>query len=219
VSLSARTLGLLILLVGGALGGCDDAVSQGVETTPLYAVAVETFTPGEGAGFGQEDFPQIVLGQPQGKGPSAGGTDVVSLGVGGEIVLSFGSARIADGPGPDFAVYENAFYIGGDPNKVFSELAEVSVSQDGETWLPYACDSSLEGPIWPGCAGGTPTIPCTEETGSPHGVECGGDLFDLADLGLESVRYVRIRDLSTSGTAPSAGFDLDAVGLLHWRSD
>ena len=43
----------------------------------------------------------------------------------------------------------------------------------------------------------------------------GGDAFDLADLELESVRYVRIRDLSESGRGMAAGFDLDAVGVIH----
>jgi hypothetical protein len=43
----------------------------------------------------------------------------------------------------------------------------------------------------------------------------GGDGFDFADLGVDEVRYVRIRDLSTEGAPPSAGFDLDAVGGVH----
>ena len=47
----------------------------------------------------------------------------------------------------------------------------------------------------------------------------GGDFFDLAELGLTSARYVRIRDLSGEGAAPSVGFDLDAVGLVSFVSD
>ena len=43
----------------------------------------------------------------------------------------------------------------------------------------------------------------------------GGDLFDLAQLGLESIRFIRIRDMSDGGASPSAGFDLDAVGAVH----
>ena len=47
----------------------------------------------------------------------------------------------------------------------------------------------------------------------------GGDLFDLEELGLSLARYVKIRDLSQEGAAPSVGFDLDAVGLIHFSYD
>jgi len=53
-----------------------------------------------------------VLGPPRGK-PGAGSLHVLSLGVGGEIVLGFGGS-IVDGDGPDFVVFENAFFIDGD---------------------------------------------------------------------------------------------------------
>jgi hypothetical protein len=44
----------------------------------------------------------------------------------------------------------------------------------------------------------------------------GGDAFDLATVGLRRARFVRIRDLQTHGpTAPAAGFDLDAIAVLH----
>jgi hypothetical protein len=47
----------------------------------------------------------------------------------------------------------------------------------------------------------------------------GGDAFDLADVGLASARFVRVRDVSRAGAAPSAGFDLDAVGVVHAGAD
>ena len=211
--------GSTILLLAGLLAGCDGSVTEteALETSPFYAVAVEEFNPGEGSGFGLKDFPGVVLGEPDGKGPNAGGLDVLSLGAGGEIILSFGDATMANGQGPDFAVYENAFYVGGDPNKVFAELAEVSVSQNGTDWVTFSCNPDLEGPVWPGCAGGTPTLPCTEAPDSVHLIDCGGDLFDLEDVGLDSANYVRIRDLSQDSSGNTAGFDLDAVGLLYWR--
>ena len=43
----------------------------------------------------------------------------------------------------------------------------------------------------------------------------GGDSFDLADVGLEEIRFIRIRDLDRQGAAPSGGFDLDSVGAIH----
>jgi hypothetical protein len=40
----------------------------------------------------------------------------------------------------------------------------------------------------------------------------GGDGFDLADIGLESARYIRIVDANTSGLG---GFDLDSVAVVN----
>ena len=45
----------------------------------------------------------------------------------------------------------------------------------------------------------------------------GGDQFDLSSVGMSEARFVRIRDLSDSGDAPTAGFDLDAVGAVHLK--
>lgn len=190
----------------------------GVDTSQLpFAQSVESFDDGALAGFGQERMPSVVLGPPRGSGTSAGSIDVVSLGVGGEIVLGFGAHTIVDGPGPDFVVFENAFWVDDDPNEVFFELGEVSVSTDAATWRTFACDAGATAPPWTGCAGWSPTLRF-EPFDLPllHDVT-GGDAFDLAEVGLDSARYVRIRDLSTDGAAPSAGFDLDAVGILHFE--
>jgi hypothetical protein len=47
--------------------------------------------------------------------------------------------------------------------------------------------------------------------------DSGGDGFDLEVLGVERARYVRVRDRSTGeAVAPTAGFDLDAVGAVYW---
>ena len=42
------------------------------------------------------------------------------------------------------------------------------------------------------------------------------DAFDLAELGMSEARYLRIVDLDGGGEEPSVGFDLDAVGLVHY---
>ncbi|MEO1334407.1 MAG: hypothetical protein AAFV29_02130, partial [Myxococcota bacterium] len=44
--------------------------------------------------------------------------------------------------------------------------------------------------------------------------QSGGDPFDLAEIGVDTARFVRIEDLATQGDAPTAGFDLDAVGVV-----
>ena len=182
-----------------------------------YARELVSFTPGEGAGFGEDELPDVVLGPPKGKGQSAGSLDVLSLGAGGEIVLGFGARAIVDGPGPDFVVFENAFYAGGDPSQVFAEPGEVAVSDDGEVFVAFECniENDAEGK-YRGCAGATPTLAYDPEAVDPLDPELtGGDTFDLEALGISRARYVRVRDVSGEGAAPSAGFDLDAVGIVN----
>ncbi|MDF7823680.1 hypothetical protein P4B35_06605 [Pontiellaceae bacterium B12227] len=61
----------------------------------------------------------------KGLGPAVGGSmDIVCLGRGGDITLTF-SQGISDGPGADFAVFENSF------SAYYLELAYVEVSSDG----------------------------------------------------------------------------------------
>lgn len=198
-----------------------DSDDQSVDPDLPYAAGVVEFLPGDGAGTGQEKMPDIVLGPPEGEGPNKGSLDVVSLGTGGEIVVEFGDRVIVDEDGADFIVFENPFFVQGDPEQVFEELGEVSVSADGESWETFECDTEPAEPgRWPGCAGWRPVEDYEpEETLPPEPAVTGGDPFDLADVGLEKVRYVRIRDVSGQGSAPSAGFDLDAVGIVHGRVD
>lgn len=197
-------------------GDAGDRLSY-PETLP-YARSVESFTPGEGGGFGEPELPEVVLGPPRGKGVRGGSLDVVSLGLGGEIVLGFGDRVISDEPGPDFIVFENAFWPGGDASQVYAELGEVSVSQDGETWHTFACDTEGDGQgAFAGCAGASPTLEYDPLTLLPlDRAQTGGDAFDLGELELDSAKFVRIIDLRTLGnTGTNSGFDLDAVGLMH----
>lgn len=187
-----------------------------------YARSVEAFEPGDGAGFNQDRMPDIVLGPPLVKEDGVPSLDVVSLGAGGSIVLGFGTTAIVDGPGPDFVVFENPFWPGGDPSQVYAELGEVAVSEDGEHWQSFACDTAGDGAgHFPGCAGVTPTLVYDSAVLVPlDPAQTGGDAFDLKDLGVSRARYVRIVDLKTlpvSGV--SSGFDLDAVGVVNQASD
>lgn len=189
--------------------GCDPAAAPS-----LTASCVEAFSPGEGAGFGMDAFPAIIFGEPKGGGLTGGGLDVLSLGKGGEITIGFGGNSIIDGQGPDFIVFENAFYVGGDPMKPFKELGEVSVSADGEAFVPFPC--STDAYPYDGCAGWHAVLAGAEPGVSPFDpAESGGDAFDLADVGLAEARFVRVRDLSMSGAEPNAGFDLDAITIVN----
>ena len=205
-------------------GFCAAACSGPVTSAELcehplpYASELVSFSPGSGAGFGQEGLPAVVLGPPAPGGPDAGSTDVVSLGEGGEIVVGFGDRLVFDGPGTDLVIFENAFWVGGDPTHTFAELGAVAVSVDGDVWHEFDCDPAQEGGYDPGCAGWRPRQPFDTCAPSPLDADAsGGDPFDLSDLGLSEVRFVRVRDRGGAGLEPSAGFDLDAVAAVHLR--
>ena len=156
-------------------------------------------------------MPDIVYGPPLGAGCCGGSLDVVSLGNGGEIVVAFFGNGIVDGPGPDFVVFENAFHIGGNPNNAFAELGTVAVSQDGVDWAQFDCTATE--PPYGSCAGWHPVL----LNGDPGPIDpdtAGGDPFDLAEVGLEWARYVRITDRADL-EGPNGVFDLDAVGIVH----
>ena len=196
------------------VGGPD--ASRGAAPLP-YASEVVEFSPGAGAGHGAEEMPGVVLGPPESDGQTKGSLDVVSLGAEGTIVLGFGDRAIVDGEGADFIVFENAFYVGGESGRVWAEVGEVSVSRDGEEWRSFECRPEAGGENrYPGCAGWHPTRDYDPAKVQPlEPALTGGDPFDLSEVGLEKARWVRITDVSKKGGAPSAGFDLDAVGIVH----
>jgi hypothetical protein len=199
---------------GGTDGGGEEGPS--VEELP-YARSVIAFEPGDGAGYGEQDLPGVVLGPPGSEGTEQGSKQVLSLGDGGIIEVGFGPRRIDNGPGADFIVFENPFYVGGDASNPYQELGRVEVSKTGETWHEFPCDpdAGVTG-TYPGCAGWRPV-----NSYDPYSVrppvpdETGGDPFDLETVGLESASYVRVVSISDRGTAPKIGFDLDAVGIVH----
>ncbi len=168
-------------------------------------------------------------------GPAVGGAfDVVSLGRGGEITLTF-DAPLADRRGFDFAVFENGTSDG------FLDLAFVAVSSDGETFVRF--DSAYLGDT-PVDRFGTFD---TRVVGGLAGKYRQGfghpfDLYALANapevlsgvVDLLHIRYVKLVDVIGDGrledsfghpiydpfpTYESAGFDLDAVGGIVNRSD
>jgi hypothetical protein len=196
----------------GAGGGVAEPVACSVEAG-LFADAVVDHAFGPGQDVGQDRFPELVLGPPQGAGDGAGSTNqVVSLGDGGFVELSFGVHGIVDVAGPDFIVFENAFFVGGDPENPYAELGEVSVSQDGTDWVAFPC-TTREYP-YDSCAGWHPVLANAESNAlDPTDVDvAGGDAFDLADVGLPWVRYVRIDDIVDE---KQLTFDLDAVAVVH----
>jgi len=175
-----------------------------IDYTPYpFIHNVLSYEPGEGAGFGQDQYPDIVYGPPLGAGANAGSLDVLSLGEGGSIVFSFEDLDIIDGDGPDLIIFENPF-IG------WSEPGIAGASIDGETWVEWACDTET----YEGCVGIHPVLSHPDNCIDARDPErAGGDPLDLADIDLDSARYIRIRDAAVSGPG---GFDLEAASAIHF---
>ena len=183
--------------------------------------------------------PYDALGAPGQGIPSQPATNgLVSLGDGGTITVGF-PLPLRDGPGPDFAVFENGMHStlsGG----YFLELAQVEVSSDGTNFVRFPChsletneqvrgsyDNLCDTTAYGGLAGTT--------------LQGWGNAFDLAALPASDlldtghVTHVRIRDVTGDGSvlddwgnpiydpdsppqAPtplSGGFDLSGVGALN----
>lgn len=156
--------------------------------------------------------------------------DVVSLGRGGQITLTF-DPPIEDGEGWDFAVFENSF------SDTFLELAYVEVSTNGQDFVRFDSISLTPNPV-----GGFGTVDPTDIDGLAGKYRQGyGTPFDLQDLAgkaevlagyvnLAQIGYVKIIDIVGDGThfdssnhviydpyptVNSAGFDLDAIGVSN----
>ena len=167
------------------------------------------------------------LGPAAPSGSGLGSLAVASLGDRGSITLGF-PRPIADGPGPDFAVFENAFA------DTFLELAWCEVSSDGTNFFRF-----------PGhCLATEPIEDFTDPTAyggfAGRHVQGFGTPFDLKmlagtpGLDVRRVTHVRLIDIRGDGsTRDSYGnpvydpvpwwgpgdFDLDAVGVLNANLD
>lgn len=174
----------------------------------------------------------VALGRP-------GGTmDVISLGDGGSATLTFASP-IYNGPGPDFAVFENGLVNAQDNTICFLELAFVEVSSDGENFFRFPAVSKVQDTAQ---VGGFDCIHASliHNFAGKYSVFYGTpfDLDEVEDNALldkMKVTHVRIIDVvgdidpeyATKDSEDhivndpwptpfgSSGFDLDAVGVIY----
>lgn len=179
-------------------------------------------------------------------GPAAGDSfDVVSLGRGGEITLTFTNA-IRDGAGADFAVFENGF------SDTFLELAWVEVSTNGTHFVRFpnfSYTDSAAGSIDPEYVHGYASK-YRQGYGTPFDLQQLQLAYDAAinetddfdatyeqeleanfpHLDLDDIRYVRVVDIVGDGnavdsegfviydpypTTGSAGLDLEAIAVIN----
>ena len=155
--------------------------------------------------------------------------DIVSLGEGGVITFRF-EPPISDNEGYDFAVFENSF------DDRFLELAFVEVSSDGETFIRF--DSAYLGETTVPSFGqhecsliGSLAGKYRAGYGTPFDLDTLSNHPDTiqGNLDLQGIRYIRIVDIIGDGretdsfghaiydpypTVQSAGFDLEAIGVL-----
>lgn len=166
-------------------------------------------------------------------GTGAAGTNgVVSLGDGGTATLTF-AQPLTNGPGWDFAVFENSF------SDTYLELAFVEVSSDGTTFVRFPATSNTQTTTQVEGFGAVDATQVDNLAGKYRGGF--GTPFDLDQLagapGLDvtAITHVRIVDvvgciqeayathdhlgqkINDPWSTPfaSGGFDLDAVGVIH----
>lgn len=211
---------LIILII--TLACSDDIIKLNDPPLIITIDTVYSFIPGEGQFSGQEAeyYPQNIFGKPDKNAtnelPSNDKNQILSIGLDGEITIGFKNYLIVDKPGLDFIIFENAF-INPVNNKIFAEPAIISVSSDGISFVAFPFDSLT----LIGCAGITPTY------GNPADYKnCGGDKFDLADIGMNNITHIRIKDISRMTLnnpahpyydAVISGFDLDAVVGINFE--
>ena len=163
---------------------------------------------------------------------------VVSLGDSGVAVLTF-PKPIVNGPGFDFAVFENGFPDPMDSKRAFLELAHVEVSSDGINFFRFP--SASETQTTTQVAGAGVYMDAQEinnlagkymsNYGTPFDLE---EMKEIPGLDVNNVTHVRLVDVVGSITGhssydasnriindpyptnfPIGGFDLDAVGVLN----
>jgi hypothetical protein len=160
---------------------------------------------------------------------------VVSLGDGGIATLGF-DPSIANGPGFDFAVFENGL------SDDFLELGFVEVSSDGVRFVRFPSVSLTQDTIQIGTFGKLDATKLNDLAGKYRAMY--GTPFDLDNIkdstgiDLNHIKLVRIIDVVGDIDPPyatydsrghkvndpyatpywSCGFDLDAVGVIHSAS-
>ncbi|HMM75563.1 MAG TPA: PEP-CTERM sorting domain-containing protein [Gammaproteobacteria bacterium] len=193
-----------------------------------WATSYSNYQPGSGVDAGFRT-PEKALG------PAVGDSfGIVSLGNAGSITLSF-SGTLFNGPGWDFAVFENGF------SNTFLELAFVEVSSDGANFFRFPSFS-----FTPSAVSAFGSIDPTNIDGFAGKYRQGfGTPFDLdvfknaPGIDINAITYVRLVDVVGNGsefdsfptslggphpiydpypTTGSAGFDLDAVGARHFTA-
>ncbi|MFH1856783.1 MAG: putative Ig domain-containing protein [Candidatus Omnitrophota bacterium] len=196
------------------------AVNLSGEKDP-FVDEVVSFNPLAGDAYGAGKMPRVVLGAPRGTGTMWGSADVVSLNAkanidggasapyGGNITLKFTDNIVVNEAGPDFTIFENAFFIGGNPEARWMEPAVVEVSQDGKKFYRFKIDFvphyngeniNCNNPYCysKGFAGINPVYSNNGFPDPRDPAVSGGDSFDLSDITAKNLKWINyVRVIST----------------------
>lgn len=166
--------------------------------------------------------------------------NIVSLGDSGIAVLTF-AAPITNGPGADFAVFENGFLNFSNPEEAFLELAFVEVSSDGIHYTRFPARSVMQDTLQMSSTAGLMYMNArhfrnlagkyTSNNGTPFDLQ---ELAGTPGLDVSRITHVRlvdvIGDIGAHGSLdsaghkindpfptpfPTSGFDLDAVAVIN----
>jgi hypothetical protein len=185
----------------------------------------------------------------QTQGQVTSGTDNEGAGMADQLVVSLGDSGVAtltfagsifNGPGPDFAVFENGFPNPNNAAEAFLELAFVEVSSNGTDFFRFPAHSLTQVDTQIAGAGMFMNASLINNLAGKYRSTFGTpfDLEDLAGtpgLDLDNITHVRLVDVvgainagagsvDTAGNLindpyptnfPTGGFDLDAVGVFH----
>jgi|GEM_PF-1492532 len=154
--------------------------------------------------------PQKALGLPGNSNGNNEGIafDIVSLGRGGSIVMTF-NPPIVDGAGFDFSVFENSF------SNTFLELAKVAVSSDGVNFVQFPAFSTVAAPI--SGFGATDASDLEQLAGKYRGGY--GTPFNLSQLAgnplidVNNIGYVKLIDVVGDGSSVN---DISLQGVADW---
>lgn len=166
-------------------------------------------------------------------GPATGDfTDIVSLGDSGIVILTF-DHYLYDGPGYDFAVFENGF------SDNYMEFAHVEISSDGIHFIRIPSISEVQTSVQLNNASFSDCRMVNNLAGKYRvGYGTPFDIQDAPDdinLDKNNIRYIKLIDAignvgsegyttDSQGTKindpyptpfESCGFDLEAVGVIH----
>jgi hypothetical protein len=174
-------------------------------------------------------------------GPPKGALDCISLGDGGSVILTF-DFPVRNGQGPDFAVFENGLKMQEAPFQYFLELAFVEVSTDGKKFVRFPAVSNTPLDSQMGTFGQIDPTQINNlagkyvcNYGTPFDLE---ELKDSAGINTDSINFIKIVDVigdidpkyashDSKGQIIndpfptefwSGGFDLDAVGVIHFNN-
>lgn len=203
-----------------------------------FADQVVLFQPLAANGYGSSHQPANVLGAPSGGGdfaPQISPAAVLSLHAkskadsslsapcGGSIVLEFSDNIILNGPGTDFIVFENAFFVAGDISHRFMEPAVVAVGQNGVRYyqIPFdyvrhldSLDREVTDNPYSYASGFAGIEPVYSSAGIPDPTNpflAGGDRFDLSWIRERSLKWIRFVKITATGDECLADSDGDPV--------